>query len=37
MANAVKEIQDLADLVTKRTNDEDGVAEFLELVLKAKE
>lgn len=37
MANAVNEIKDLADLETKRTNDEDGVAEFLELVLKAKE
>lgn len=37
MANAVNEIKDLADLVTKRTNDEDGVAEFLKLVLKAKE
>ncbi len=37
MANAVPEIQNLADLVTKRTNDEDGVAEFLKLVLKAKE
>lgn len=36
MANAVDEIQDLADLVTKKTNDEDGVAEFLELVLHAK-
>ncbi len=37
MANAVNEIKYLADLETKRTNDEDGVAEFLELVLKAKE
>ncbi|MEN8193078.1 MAG: Cof-type HAD-IIB family hydrolase [Bacteroidota bacterium] len=36
MANAVSEIKSLSDLVTKRTNDEDGVAEFLELVLKAK-
>ncbi len=36
MANAVNEIQNLADLVTKRNNDEDGVAEFLELVLQAK-
>ena len=36
MANAVHDIKDLSDLVTKRTNDEDGVAEFLELVLRAK-
>lgn len=37
MANAVIEIKNLSDLVTKRTNDEDGAAEFLELVLRAKE
>lgn len=37
MANAVGEIKNLSDLVTKRTNDEDGTAEFLELVLRAKE
>ena len=37
MANAVIEIKNLSDLVTKRTNDEDGTAEFLELVLRAKE
>ena len=37
MANAVIDIQNLADLVTKKTNDEDGTAEFLELVIRAKE
>lgn len=37
MANAVHDIKDLADLVIKRTNDEDGTAEFLELVLRARE
>ena len=36
MANAVTEIKNLSDFVTKKTNDEDGTAEFLELVLKAK-
>ncbi len=34
--NAVPELIRLADYVTTRTNNEDGVAEFLELVLKAK-
>lgn len=34
--NAVPEIINMADHVTKRTNDEEGVAEFLEMVLKAK-
>jgi Cof subfamily protein (haloacid dehalogenase superfamily) len=36
VANAVMEIQRMANYVTKRTNNEDGVAEFLEMVLKAK-
>lgn len=36
LANSIPEINKLADLVTQRTNDQDGVAEFLELVLKAK-
>ncbi|MGE5497449.1 MAG: Cof-type HAD-IIB family hydrolase [Syntrophothermus sp.] len=36
MANAVPEIKRMAQYVTKRTNDEDGVAEFLEMVLRAK-
>ncbi len=36
VANAVPEITRLADFVTKRTNNEDGVAEFLEMVLKSK-
>jgi len=35
--NAVTEIKIKADFITSRTNDEDGVAEFLEMVLKAKE
>ncbi len=34
--NAVPEILRLADFVTEKSNDEDGVAEFLELVLEAK-
>ncbi len=36
VANAVPEITRMADIVTERNNDEDGVAEFLEMVLKAK-
>lgn len=36
MANAVSEIKDMSDHITKRTNNEDGTAEFLESVLKAK-
>lgn len=36
MANSVAEIKRLADYITKRDNDEDGTAEFLEMVLKAK-
>ncbi len=36
VANAVPEIARMADIVTKRNNDEDGAAEFLEMVLKAK-
>ncbi|HEX2963966.1 MAG TPA: Cof-type HAD-IIB family hydrolase [Ignavibacteriales bacterium] len=36
MANAVPEIKRMAQYVTKRTNNEDGVAEFLEMVLRAK-
>jgi hypothetical protein len=36
VANAVAEIKYKSDHVTKRTNHEDGVAEFLEMVLKAK-
>ncbi len=37
VANAVPEIRRMADHITERTNDEDGVAEFLEQVLKSKE
>ncbi len=37
LANAVPEIKSLANIITKRTNNEDGTAEFLEMVLKAKE
>jgi len=36
VANAVPELKRMADIVTKRTNDEDGAAEFLEMVYKAK-
>jgi len=36
MANAVPEIQRLADFITKRTNNEDGTAEFLKMVLQSK-
>ncbi len=36
LANAVPEIKSLANIITKRTNNEDGTAEFLEMVLKAK-
>lgn len=35
--NAVMDLKEKADLVTKRNNANDGVAEFLELVLKAKQ
>jgi len=37
LANAVPEIKRMADLVTIRNNNEDGVAEFLEMVLKSKQ
>lgn len=36
VANAVPEIKRLSDMVTKRTNNEGGVNEFLKLLLKAK-
>ena len=36
LANAVYEIKQLADFVTERTNNEDGAAEFLEMVFKNK-
>jgi Cof subfamily protein (haloacid dehalogenase superfamily) len=36
VANAVPELRRKADIVTARTNNEDGTAEFLEMVLKAK-
>jgi len=36
VANAVPEIKRMASIVTERNNDQDGVAEFLEMVLKAK-
>lgn len=36
VANAIPEIKRLADMVTKRTNNEGGVNEFLKLLLKAK-
>lgn len=36
MANAVDEIKEMADYVTSKTNEEDGTAEFLEMLLRAK-
>jgi len=36
VANAVPEIKRMADYITQRTNEEDGTAEFLELILRAK-
>jgi len=36
VANAIPELLNKADIITERTNNEDGVAEFLEMVLKSK-
>jgi len=36
VANAVSELKKMADIVTKRSNNEDGVAEFLKMILQAK-
>lgn len=36
VANAVEVIKEMSDHITKRTNDEDATAEFLEMVLEAK-
>jgi Cof subfamily protein (haloacid dehalogenase superfamily) len=36
VANAIPEIKKMADIVTKRTNNEEGVAEFLKILLQAK-
>ena len=36
VANAVADIKNMADHITKRTNNEDAVAEFLEMVIEAK-
>jgi len=36
VANAVPEIKRMADYITRRTNNEGGVAEFLEMVLIAR-
>lgn len=36
MKNAVDEVKELSDYITTKSNNEDGAAEFLELVLKAK-
>ena len=35
--NAVDEIKSKADFITSKNNENDGVAEFLEMVLRAKE
>jgi Cof subfamily protein (haloacid dehalogenase superfamily) len=36
IANAVPELKKMADIITKRTNNEEGVAEFLKILLQAK-
>lgn len=36
VGNAVEEIKSMADYITKKTNNEDATAEFLEMVIKAK-
>ncbi len=36
VANAVPEIKNMADYITSKTNNEDAVAEFLEMLLRAK-
>jgi Cof subfamily protein (haloacid dehalogenase superfamily) len=36
LANGVPEIKKMADMIMQRSNNEDGAAEFLEMVLKAK-
>lgn len=36
VANAVPELKRMSNIITEKTNNEDGVAEFLEMVLKAK-
>lgn len=36
VANAVPELKKMADIVTKKTNNEEGVAEFLKILLQAK-
>jgi Cof subfamily protein (haloacid dehalogenase superfamily) len=36
VANAIPELLNLADIVTAKTNNEEGVVEFLEMVLKSK-
>lgn len=36
LSNAVPEIKKMADLITERSNNEDGTAEFLEKILRAK-
>ena len=36
LANAVPEIKRMADLITEKSNNEDGTAEFLEKILKSK-
>lgn len=36
VANAIPELQNIADIITTKSNREDGIAEFLEMVLKSK-
>jgi len=36
VANAVPELKKMADIITNKTNNEDGVAEFLKILLQAK-
>lgn len=37
VANAVPELKKTADFITKKSNDENGIVEFLEMLLKAKQ
>ena len=36
VANAIPELRDSADIVTSKSNKEDGISEFFEMVLKSK-
>jgi Cof subfamily protein (haloacid dehalogenase superfamily) len=36
MANAIPELHNMADIITEKTNNEDGLAHFFEMILKSK-